>query len=228
MFGKSKKKDDNALVEDERKNEHTALKPNRTFYIVPHTGFTKVIQILDLTSLIKSSYPSEAFDNEAKEIATSSPPEPWLTVTRQPRWYSKNFVIEQPGSGELGQWKAGMFSSSPNTLLFPQDSPHSSHPITIKADNAWKFREQFVKDSRPYIWTVDNVMSSRKFTLYKVLGGAKQEIGRYEQGWGVKYGGTLVLDANEIDAVVAVVSVVNILRKKRQKVAEYSGQAGGG
>lgn len=34
-------------------DEKAPLQPNRTFYIVPHTGFTKAIQVLDLTPQIK-------------------------------------------------------------------------------------------------------------------------------------------------------------------------------
>jgi hypothetical protein len=231
MFGKGKdkeKKDQEDEQEDEE-NTATAVKLNRIFYIVPHTGFTKTITVLDLTGQVKAEYPSEEFEKETKQLATKSPPQPFLNITRTPRWYSKNFVVEKGSEkGQIAQWKGGMFSTSSNTLTFPPDSPHSSHPITIEAENNWKFREQFVKDSVIYQWKPDNALTARKFTMFKIIGDQKQAVGRYLEEWSMKYGGTLALNSDEIDEVVAVLSIVNILRKKRQKAAERSGGGGGG
>jgi hypothetical protein len=231
MFGKSKDKDkkDQEDEQEDGENVTTTVKPNRVFYIVPHTGFTKTITVLDLTGQIKAEYPSEEFEKETKALATKSPPPSWLNITRTPRWYSKNFVVEKGSDkSQIAHWKGGMFSTSSNTLTFPLDSPHSSHPITIEPESTWKFREQFVKDSVIYQWKPDNVLTARKFTMFKIIGDQKQAVGRYLEEWSIKYGGILVLNSDEIDEVVAVLSIVSILRKKRQKAAEHSGGGGGG
>jgi hypothetical protein len=233
MFRKGKRTETEVdTIEEGHQDDGTVqpLTPNRTFYIVPHSGFTKTINVLEITELIKADYPSEQFEKQAKDIATNTPPQPWLTITRTPRWYSKNFVVKKQGekSGEIAQWKAGMFSSSSNTFTFPADSPHSSHPIKIVAENTFRFREQFIKDSVTYLWKPENGILARKFTLFKIIGTQKQIVGKYWQGWQLKHGGTLVLNTHEIDEVVAVMSMVSILRKKRQKDAEHGGGGGGG
>jgi len=231
VFGKSKdkaEKHDHDEGKGAKDETTTPLIPNRTFWIVPHTGMTHTIQILDLTNLTKSTYPSEDFEKEVKEIANTSPPEAWLTIS-SPKWYSKTFTVEKPGEkGEIATWKGGSFSSSKNTLVFPEDSSHSSHPVEMKADNYIKFREQFVKDSVAYEWKPENVVAMRKFTLTKNIGGMKTEVAKFWSGWGIKFGGGLVLNSDEVDDVVAVVSMVNVLRKKRQKLYEYGGGSGGG
>jgi hypothetical protein len=233
MFRKTKSTKQEEHEEEQEGEDLTTvqtLQPNRIIYVVPHTSFTKIINILDLTGLVKSQYPSEQFESETKKIATTSPPQPWLSITRNSRWFGKNFIVEQLGeqNGEIAQWKGGRVSTSSNTFTFPAESPHSSHPIKMEVDNVWKFREQFVKDSVTYQWKPDNVFSARKFTMYKILGNQRQVVARYWQGWQVKQGGTLVINAQEIDEVVAVLTMVSILRKKRQKAAEHSGGGGGG
>jgi hypothetical protein len=233
MFRKGKNTSKENLGDEDvdGKESEQTLKPNRIFYIELHSSFTKTIKILDLTDLVKSEYPSEQFENETKQIATSSPPQPWLNITRTATFLSKKFVAEKPGEQnvEVAQWKGGRFSSSSNTFTFPPDSPHSSHPITVEAESKFKFREQFVKDSVVYLWKPDNALTARKFTLYRIIGAQKQVVGRYWQGrWQVRCGGTLVLDTHEVDEVVAVLSMVSTLRKKRQKAAEHSGGGGGG
>jgi hypothetical protein len=232
MFGKSKSK----MKAGEEEEEDTIttspqlLTPKRTFYIIPHTGFTKTIQVLDLTGLTKTPHTSENdFQNEVKEIIKKSSQPPWLSITRTPHWYSKSFLIhkgapkDEAGASAtpIANWKGGMFSASENIITFPELSPYCSHPITLKADSVWKFREHFVKNSVTYEWKPDNVLTNqRKFTLYRIIGKEKVEVGRYLQGWSFKYGGVLVIDDSEVGDVVAVTSMVSVLRKKRQKDAE--------
>ena len=67
---------------------------------------------------------------------------------------------------------------------------------------------------------------STNMTLFKVYGsGAEQkkiEVGKYAQRrWGACVtGGILVVDAKEIDGIVACLSLCVVLKKKRQRAAE--------
>lgn len=49
MTSYSSERKDSARPDILRTDEKAPLQPNRTFYIVPHTGFTKIISVLDLT-----------------------------------------------------------------------------------------------------------------------------------------------------------------------------------
>jgi hypothetical protein len=229
MFFKSNEK-----AKDEQDEDITTspqpINPKRTFYIIPHGGFTKTIQVLDLTGLTKTPHTSEKdFLAEAKNLVEKSSQPIWLSITRTPHWYSKTFLVckglpkDEAGAAviPIANWKGGMFSTSENIISFPELSPYSSHDITIKPFSVWKFREQFVKDSVTYEWRPDNALTNNhKFTLFRIIGKERAEIGRYVQGWTLKYGGVLVLDDEEVADVVGVVSMVSVLRKKRQKDAE--------
>jgi hypothetical protein len=189
----------------------------------------KVIEILDITGQVTAAYGTDEFADQAKSIPKTSPPKPFLTVTRTPHWYSKQFIAESPSEpGSIATWKAGLLSRSSNHLTFPLDSTHSTHPVNIDVKSFWKFEEQFVIDSVPYIWRADNIWTMRQFTLCKSIGGEKVEVGKYWQGWEpFATGGTLVLNANEVDEVVGILTCLVVLRKKRHKDAERRNLAGG-
>jgi len=203
-------------------SEAEPLKPSRIFHIVPHSSLTKTIKVLDITDRITAPYTSDEFTEQAKEIPKSSPPDPWLTVTRVPHWWSRRFTVESASEpGKLVEWKGGLMSWSSNVLSFTSGSPHSSHPITMKTKSYWKFREQFVFDSITYTWVSDNAWTNIKYTLYKSIGSREVRVGRYEQRWKfLRTGGTLVLNTKEIDDVVGVLTCLVVLLKRRQKEAE--------
>ena len=205
------------------------IKPTRTFHIVPHSGFRKVIKVLDITQQISAEYGTDDFVSQAKQIPKTSPSDPFLTITRSPHWYSKQYIVESPSEqGQIAKWKVGAMSGSTSHLSFPSDSAHSTHPITVAVKSFWKFKEQFVQNSVSYVWRADNLWTMRQFTLSKLVGNQKLEVAKYWQGWEpFATGGTLVMNADEVDEVVGILTCLVMLRKKRQKDAERRNLAGG-
>lgn len=62
---------------------------------------------------------------------------------------------------------------------------------------------------------ITHISNNHMFTLCCVIGKERVEVGRYVQGWSLKYGGVLVLDDEEVGDVVGVIGIVCVLRKKR-------------
>ncbi|EON68786.1 hypothetical protein W97_08044 [Coniosporium apollinis CBS 100218] len=211
-------------------DEKAPLQPNQTFYIVPHTGFTKVIQVLDLTPQIKERIPyngfTDAYKEAVKELAKNSPPEPTYTITRQ-NWVASRMIVTSASGAELAAWKAPHWSPGTTTLTFPRNSPHCSHTIEMKPVGFWHRSEHFVKDSVTYTWEMESKLTSSAFTLLKIIGQKKVEVARYAQSFGFTTGGTLILDSREVDELVVVLTCAAMLKKKRLRDQEYANSGAG-
>lgn len=198
------------------------LQPTRVFFILPHSSFTQVIKIIDLTDKISEAYDTEAFKAKAKGLVKKSPPEPYLTATRT-SWHSSRLLVRQPPAYKvIAEWKASTWSTGATHLEFPTDSPHSSHPITMKLLSMWKWNESFVVDSVTYTWEVKNWAGNR-YVLWKDLGFGQggKEVGNYLHAYMFDDGGILALDTNEVDEVVAAVTALSMMKKRRQRQREY-------
>jgi hypothetical protein len=78
------------------------------------------------------------------------------------------------------------------------------------------------------VWQPDNILSLRQFTLWKLIGQEKIEVGRYWQDYQpFTTGGTLVLNTDEVDMVVGTLTCIVVLRKKRHREAESRNFASG-
>jgi hypothetical protein len=197
---------------------------------VPHRNLTQIIKVLDITDQVTAAdYGTKDFEKQAKKAPKTSPPTACLTVTRSPHWYSNHFIVESPTEqGPVAEWKGGILSKSASYLSFPSESSHSAHDITIGVKAFWKFKEEFVQDSIPYVWQPDNILSLRQFTLWKLIGQEKIEVGRYWQDYQpFTTGGTLVLNTDEVDMVVGTLTCIVVLRKKRHREAESRNFASG-
>ncbi|KAF2401116.1 hypothetical protein EJ06DRAFT_529276 [Trichodelitschia bisporula] len=88
----------------------------------------------------------------------------------------------------------------------------------MKLDNWLKFSGKFVLDSTAYTWTAENVFTIRTFRLEKMLAGRLCLVARYRQQIGqLRQGGTLAVDAREVDLYVAVLTCVAVMRKLRPR-----------
>jgi hypothetical protein len=107
---------------------------------------------------------------------------------------------------------------STQIFTFPEDSPHSSHPITMKRVKIWNRTETFTKDSVEYQWRFDGALRRSRFTLYKLVGGQEVVVAKYKGPLPVlKPRGALLIDEKEIDSVVALLSCCGMIRKDRQR-----------
>lgn len=116
-------------------------------------------------------------------------------------------------------------SSSPvlafgvTNITFPPNSLHSSHPITVRPINATLRCQAFVHDSVSYLWDINKIFfpgGGSLLSLYKGVGSTKKiEIGRYQSDNGkITPGGTLIIDSDEVDVLVAVLTLLAVLAKR--------------
>ncbi|KAI9764173.1 MAG: hypothetical protein M1840_008655 [Geoglossum simile] len=205
------------------------LNPTRTYYIKPHSSFTKNIEILNLTPHLAISYDSPDFPAHAKTIAKTSSFTPSLTVQKQNLFGTSYGIFENGGNGdrEIGTWRASCFSTGKSHINFLDEDGKGRHDITLEKLPGMRLfsrDEVFVFNSVQYLWTYESWYCSNRIALYKMLpGGEKQLVGRFWQGWDWRTGGTFVMDARELDDAVGVITCVVQLKKRRQRQKEKSG-----
>jgi len=205
------------------------FEPTSTYWVSPHGMLTKQITILDLTKDMNVPYAglTDAYKAEVKKTLKDHSFTPAFTCHRN-GWVGLAYTIKNDRDEAIAEWKHPWFSTGEATLTFPEASPHSSHPISLR-NKRWGLRtEGFTSNSQPFFWEMDSVWHSTSMTLYKVSGSGeherKTEVGKYVQKWwgGFVTGGTVVVDEKEIDGCVACLTLCVVLKKKRQRGAERS------
>jgi hypothetical protein len=221
------------------------FRPTRAYFIASHTGLTRDVPIFDISSAVDlANYASTGSSREAwgrtahtigraQQIDARATP---LLLIRRNKWYGHNFTAvrggatrgsdgEYPAADLVAEWKGGWYSGAKNRLEFPAASAHSSHTITMATGSYVAFRDGFVVDSASFEWRCLNQFSMRRFRLDRVIGGERTTAAMAwkprSQIW--HQGGVLVVDAEQVDEVVAVLTGMVMLRKQRQKTYEYSG-----
>lgn len=212
-----------------------SFQPTNTYWITPHGMLTGEIKILDLSKDLDMPFTgfSDAYKEEVKKTLKDHSFSPAFTAHRG-NWLGLKYTITDSQGEQIADWKHPWSSVGEAVISFPENSPHSSHPVSFR-NKTWGLRaEAFIVDSVQFLWTMDSVWHSTNMTLYKVYGSGegqkKVKVGQYAQKhWGsFVTGGTFVVDENEIDGLVASMSLVVVLKKKRQRAAERNPGAGGG
>jgi hypothetical protein len=194
-------------------------------YITPHNLWNSDVKIHDITDSVTAPYPSEKFkiasEAEGQSRADSVPE--WIFhnhgFRKMPVLCTGTTTASKKSVDDLiATWKPSRGQYGKNAFIFPPGSAHSGHDIVMEMEKHWKsWDEVFVVESVPYFWRYEG-SSRRKFTLWKVVGQIKMVVGRYKGKRRVgKRGGTLLVDADEVDCVVAVMSIMAMLRKVRQR-----------
>jgi len=141
---------------------------------------------------------------------------------------SKNQATEdEEGSSQGSIQNESVLAESSSPLLaygvtnitFPANSLHSSHPITVRPASVDRRSQSFVQDSVSYAWEVNTRLfpgGGGVLSLYKGIGATKKiEIGRYQSDNGkIVPGGVLVIDAEEVDVLVAVMTLLSVLSQR--------------
>src|SRR5579862_5174669 len=124
----------------------TPFNPARTYYIKPHTSFTKNIKILDLSPHLTIPYGSPDFPAHARAIAKTSSLTPSLTVQRQNVWCTRYAIFENDGNSdrENGKWRASCFSTGKSQIDFLDEVGKGRHDITLQklAGMGWFSRDE--------------------------------------------------------------------------------------
>ncbi|KAF2621790.1 hypothetical protein BU25DRAFT_230894 [Macroventuria anomochaeta] len=210
--------------------DSTSFAPTSVYWITPHGMLTKSITILDLTADMHVPYTglTDTYKAAIKTTLKDHSFTPVITCHRQ-NWIGLKYDIRDDQNKIIAHWSHPWLSAGEAILTFPDESTHSSHPISL-VNKTWGLRtESFTFNSQLFIWKMDSVWHSYNMTLYKVLGSGehekKVEVGKYSQKWwgSCATGGAFVLDGREIDGVVACLTLVIVLKKKRQRTAERYG-----
>lgn len=204
-----------------------SFNPTAVYWIAPHGLLSKKITIIDLTKDMDMPYSGLTVEYKAaiKKTLKDHSFAPVLSCHRR-TWLGLKYEITDDQNAHVAHWSHPWSSVGEAVLTFPDDSPHSLHPISL-SNTRWGLRtESFVHNSQPYIWQMDSLWHSMNMTLYRVTGSGEQqkkvEVGKYAQKWWGSFvtGGTLVVDGSKIDGVVACLTLVVMLKKKRQRAAE--------
>ncbi|KAH0559682.1 hypothetical protein GP486_003802 [Trichoglossum hirsutum] len=194
--------------------------PTRTFYILPHCSLTKSIQILNLTPHLTAPYTDPGFAAHAKQVAKQGGVAPCITVQKANLLGTRYMVLDPTDNNrELATWKAPLTSFGSSHISFPPGSRHSSHAITLSS-----FLKTFTHNSTPYAWQHGHLLHRNRFSLWMELPtGERRLVARYWQGCDWRTGGTVVLDGEQVDELVALITCVAILKRKRQRQSESAG-----
>jgi hypothetical protein len=207
--------------------ESRPFSPTAVYWISPHSTLASKITVIDLSKDMDIAYSGMTNEYKAQVAKTLQDHSysPMITCTRN-SWFGMTFDITDDQDNHLAGWSHPWSSLGEAVLTFPQDSPHCSHPISLR-NKTWGLRsDAFTVDSQLCFWEPDSYWHSTNMTLYKVTGTGdaerKVEIGKYAQKWwgSIWTGGTFVVDDKEIDGVVACLTLIVVLRKKRQRAAE--------
>ncbi|OKL57363.1 hypothetical protein UA08_07429 [Talaromyces atroroseus] len=119
----------------------------------------------------------------------------------------------------LAEYVSPLLAYGVTNISFPDDSLHSSHPITVRPINATRRSQSFVQDSVSYVWDVNRTLfpgGGGVLSLYKGIGANKKiEIGRYQSDNGQFVpGGLVVIDSDEVDVLIAVLSLMSVLAQR--------------
>lgn len=119
----------------------------------------------------------------------------------------------------LAESSSPMLAFGVTNIVFPPDSLHSSHPITVRPTNATRRSQSFVHESISYAWDVNKTLfpgGGGVLSLYKGVGSTKKiEIGRYQSDNGkIIPGGIMIIDSDEVDVLIAVLTLLAVLSQR--------------
>lgn len=193
------------------------LQHTHVLQIFPHKS-REGINIHDLTASITAPYPSDAFKQQALALAKDRADSPPTWTIRDPDRSRPGRIRTLHGNSSdevLASWDPSHWEHGANDFSFPDGSPHCTHALAMTRRGVLR-HEAFVHDSVPHVWRCDSV-SRRTATLYKEIGGREMVVARYATpSVFSKTGGTLVVDAGEVDLVVALLTCAGMILKLRQ------------
>tara|TARA_R110002003_G_scaffold138_8_gene12710 strand:+ start:14678 stop:15388 length:711 start_codon:yes stop_codon:yes gene_type:complete len=207
--------------------ESRSFSPTAVYWITPHGLLTKNITVLDLTKDMDVPYTDMSNEYKAQVKKTLKDHSFTSAINcHRTNWLGLKYNITDDQNNSIAHWSHHWSSVGEAILTFPEDSPHSAHPISLR-NKRWGLRtESFTVNSQPFFWEMDSLWHSTNMTLYRVTGSGegqkKIEVGKYAQKWwgGFVTGGTFVVDEKELDGVVACLTLIVVLKKKRQRAAE--------
>ncbi|KAF2470175.1 uncharacterized protein BDR25DRAFT_343379 [Lindgomyces ingoldianus] len=218
--------------------DDTTFSPTRTFYILRHNLFSTEINLIDISSeiAVNSPYSGGEISNELRDAARELSKDEMRTSNpayrlKRPHWWNSTCKMSGIAAEELelASWKHPSMSFGKASITFPQNSTHSSHNFIMAPVKWYRRTNEWVQDSVTYSWRCNSKYKANRMTLYKKIGGKNIVVARYAQRWGSWVtGGVLLVDAVEVDEVVAGLTACVMLRRMQQRAAERMKSAGVG
>jgi hypothetical protein len=189
-------------------DEANSFVPDKILFLERSSGISNEAEVRDITSeATASGNLSDEFLEQAKSSATSF--EPQFVIKKKP-WSPGTVVVLDAEEKLVATLSMSILSFGVRTFTFPEDSQHSGHKIEMRPCGIGRKEEMFVKDSVLYFWEAE---SSKRRTLYKVLGGKKTVIAKYAAKHGYLKQGILTLDSAELDELVGLLSCFALLNQ---------------
>ncbi|KAI1111994.1 hypothetical protein F5Y14DRAFT_423282 [Nemania sp. NC0429] len=205
-------------------NTDVALQPTKVFYLKSAIHFKTDAHIYDLTGRLRQPWNdfSHAFLDETSAVAdklASGGGSPSYSISSCGNMMRTIKTMTDSQGEKVCDLNMTFVSFDNSTVRFPAGSRHSRHPVEmhpVGADDGRTFtggkddshkHEAFVKNSIPHFW---DMTRGRVGILYKCLNQKRVEIGRVA-GFGFDKDAVLVLNADELDDVVAIATCIILL-----------------
>lgn len=209
-------------VQDLPIDESVTLRATKILYL---DAFQKhASRVLDLTSQqLQHSFDGDitpAFRELAHVTlkANTTTKQAWhLRRTQQHLRFNTRVTAFEPNqTAQVAYVDTHVLSYGASHIYFSPDSPHCSHEITLKPIAVMTRSQSFIKDSANYIWertpSKSSSTGSGRLTLYEAIGRKKIEVARYASANSkFDFGGLLVLEEREVDALVAILTLIGVL-----------------
>ncbi|KAI0869968.1 hypothetical protein GGS24DRAFT_128715 [Hypoxylon argillaceum] len=197
-------------------NTNVTLQPTQVFYLKSAIHFKTDAHIFNLTGRLRQPWNdfSHAFLDETASVAeklSDGGGSPTYAISSCGNMM-RTIKTMMDGQGQkLCDLNITFVSFDCSTVRFPADSPHSRHAIEMlpvdEGSGEKAKHEAFVKNSIPYFW---DMTRGRVGILYKCLNQQRVEVARVA-GFGFDKDAVLVLDADELDDVVALATCIILL-----------------
>jgi hypothetical protein len=120
---------------------------------------------------------------------------------------STDWTVKDPTDSTLVTFDAKVSGFGKWEFAFPENSPHSTHPIELLPVGAHKKEKMFVMESVPFFWEMK--WADKACVLYKVVDQKRVVVAEYQSvESGFKKNLMLVADDSEIDPVVVLATAV--------------------
>ncbi|EMR64874.1 hypothetical protein MGN70_005306 [Eutypa lata] len=197
-------------------NQNFQLKATKVFYLRKTIHFKQKAKIIELTGQLRQPFGGQFTSGWADEAGRAA-----QKLDGQPRWEIGSCgemmrTIKTMTDGRTGDKVAELnitfISFDSSKVRFPKGSPHSRHevevaPVDAAATRDGERHECFIRHSVPYFW---DMTSGQTGVLYKCLNQQRCEVGRVAS-YGFDKDAILVLNADEVDEVVALSTAVILL-----------------
>ena len=195
----------------------SGCKPNRIFFVAPHSIYSSKINVYDITSQIQINSDLEDHVKVAEQRLKSNPASSCMTVDCN-MWSSRRQVYLEPGRQFLAEWKTKSLSGR-SDLNFSSGAT-GNHEVQMRPANIMSRCEEFVFNGAEYSWEQDSKWHEHRSTMYMKTHGQNHIVGisaqkrKRDLSMMYKLEGLFALNDKQIDWQVALLSYIVVIYKR--------------